>query len=116
MTFINPNRHFPQKATYWEQKKQDGFGGESWEPPISISCRWEDMTSEELSVAYKTEGEIVLAASIVYTPTPLKSGGYLCKGETTEANPSRLPTAYVIRMTTDTPSIKNDCAEYVARL
>lgn len=116
MSYINPAKYFPQKATYWSQKKQDGFGGEEWEPPVVISCRWESITDEALSPAYKVVGEAVVSRSTVYTPSPLIEGGYLYLGETTDANPSRLKGAFVIRAVMMTPGVRDTFREHTAHL
>jgi hypothetical protein len=84
--------------------------------PVIISCRWESVTDETLSVAYKVPGETVVSRSIVYTPSPLVEGGYLYLGETTDANPSRLKGAFVIRAVMMTPGVRDTFREHVAHL
>jgi hypothetical protein len=123
MSYINPatrSEHYPQKATYWSQKKQDGYGGETWEIPILINCRWEDYSEETLSVAYRVESETVTSGAHVFTTFPLIEGGYLFLGETTEANPTRLKVgplrAYAIRKTSGTPGVRGGYMEHVSFL
>lgn len=116
MSYIRPTKYFPQKATYWSQTQQDGYGGEAWLSPIVIDCRWESATDEALSVAYKVSGEAVVSRSVVYTPAPVIEGGYLYLGETTEANPSRLKGAFVIRAVMMTPGLRDTFREHAAHL
>jgi hypothetical protein len=116
MSYINPARNFPQKATYWAQSKQDGYGGETWVTPVIIACRWERITDETLSVAYKVAGETVVSRSVVFTETPLLQGAYLFLGETAEQNPSRLKGAYVIRSIVEIPFLDGTFSEYSSYL
>lgn len=123
MSYINPAyrpEHYPQKATYWGQKKQDGFGGETWDTPVLVDCRWENYTEETLSVAYRSEGETVVSNAHVFTTIPLLEGGYLFLGESTEADPSRLRVgnsrAYPIRKVSGTPGVRGGYMEHVAFL
>lgn len=123
MTYLNPaGRHerYTQKATYWSQRKQDGYGGEDWDAPVLILCRWEDFMEEQLAFGNRAEGETQSSNAHVFTMVPLQEGGYLYKGETTEANPSRLRVghhrAFVIRKVAYTPSVKGEYAENTAFL
>lgn len=117
MTFLNPvARSFPHKATYWAQQAQDGFGGENWLDPVLIDCRWESMSLEVLSVAYKAIGEETIDDSVVYTRVPLKEGGYLYLGESAATNPTTVKKAYVIRSTSVVPSLNGRISEYTSRL
>lgn len=117
MSFISAARSFPQKATHWAQQGQLGFGGESWAFPVIIKCRWEDLTDEALSVAYKVSGEIIVSNSLVYTPTPLKQGDYIMLGESVVEIPSTLTgRAFIIRQVMTIPSLDGSWAEYTAKL
>jgi hypothetical protein len=121
VSYLNPAarpEHYPQKATYWSQKKQDGYGGETWEAPVLIDCRWENYEEERLSVSYRATGETVDSSAHVFTMIPLLEGGYLFLGESTEANPTRLRVglrrAYVIRKVSGTPGLRGGYSEYIA--
>lgn len=116
MSYARSNRHFPHKATYWSQMRKDGYGGESWVAPVVVACRWDDATTEELSVAYKVSGESVISNAKVYTEDGLVQGGYLYLGESTEANPSRLKGAFVIRRVTSLASPTGRFFEHAAYL
>ncbi len=123
MTYLDPTRRverYSVTATYWAQKKQDGYGGESWVTPVQIQCRWEDFVEEQLSVAYRAEGETQTSNAHVWSMVPLIEGGYLFKGISTDANPSRLRVghlkAFIIRKVAMTPSVKGDYTEYTAFL
>jgi hypothetical protein len=131
MTYLNPSRYFPEKCTYWAQKLvaspgvsygQDGYGGEAWENPVVLSCRWEDAEMERLSVAYRAEGETVTSNAHVYTKEKLLEGGYIYRGVSTEANPSRIvgpdghQVAFVIRSISQVTGLKGDFVQNVALL
>lgn len=116
MSYINPGKYRFQKTTYWSQATQDGFGGETWAAPIVIDCRWEVITDEMLSIAYRASGEDIVSRSVVYTPYLLEEGGYLYLGQSVEANPSRLQGAFVIRTSSIVPSVRNENNSFVAYL
>jgi len=37
------NRNLPEIAVYWGNPKNNGYGGFTYNDPVEISCRWEEM-------------------------------------------------------------------------
>jgi hypothetical protein len=113
MSFLNPNRQYPQKATYWSRLAGDGFGSEGgWDAPLVIECRWESVTDEQLSSFYAPAGEIELSRSWVFTKTRLETGNYLYLGIISSVLPVDIKGAFVIRTVNIIPGIRADYFEY----
>lgn len=65
-----------QKAVYWGNPRQDGFGHMTYDPPIEIDCHWEDR-EQLLSL---NEGEKIISRAMVYVPQTLAVNGLLYLG------------------------------------
>lgn len=117
MSFVNPVRYFPQKATYWVKLSGDGFGSESgWQLPQLISCRWESIIEEQLSSFYSPSGEIEIARSVVFTPNKLYTGNYLYLGASSSSLPTSVLGAFVIRSIGEIIGVRGDYTEFSSYL
>jgi hypothetical protein len=117
MSYLNSTRRRPNKATYWAPGPPSGYGSQiSYIAPREIRCRWEQVTDEELSVAYKVSGETNTSRSIVYCNEPLELGGYLFFGASTKSLPAEQIGAFPIRAVSAIPSVSGGLTEYAAYL
>ena len=96
---------FPHTATYWPIKADDGFGGQTFDEPITLDVRWQDRRElirddegrEKVSrhVVYLVEGE----ASIV-------EGGWMARGDkTATADPRQAGGAAVVQQVEQSSSL-----------
>jgi hypothetical protein len=69
-------RRLNQKAAYWGNPQEDGYGGKLYDDPIEIDCRWED-TNQIILMA---NGEELLSRAIVFTEQDLEENGLLYLG------------------------------------
>lgn len=72
-------RNMNQQATYWATNTPDGFGGFNFASPVLISCRWQDKDT----LVRNSEGDEVVANSVVYVDRQLAQEGWLCVGDLT---------------------------------
>ncbi len=103
---------YRQDATYWGSPTPDGFGGQTYDAPIAIKCRWEDKAEQFTSIT----GEIDVSRAIVFVPDPVKVGGYLLLGSSIATSPLTVTGAEEIRQIMDIPSIRNASREIRAFL
>jgi len=96
-------RRCTQTAVYWGNPQPDGYGGYTFDDPVEINCRWEDVT---VMIADQTGAskEEIEARSVVYVTEDLDIGGMLYLGtlddltSTEEASPINIERGvYVIR-------------------
>ena len=94
-----------QTAVYWGNPVDDGYGGMTYDDPVEIPCRWEDV-SELVTAA---DGEQYVTKAQILTPNDLEVNGYLMLGELTDLNsdqsdsPDEVLTAHRIRRIAKTP-------------
>jgi len=91
-----------QTATYWGNPKTSGWGGETFDAPISISVRWHDR--QILFVDYA--GNEVKSKAIVLVDRDLDLGGFLYLGTSTNGDPGTVDGAMEIRAFYKTPSMQ----------
>lgn len=106
-----------QKAVYWGNPTEDGYGGLTFDDPVEIYCRWEDKTQ----ILGAITGNQVLGYSetsraIVYLLQDVTEEGYLWLGELTDLDsyldssdgtyidPRTVPNAHIIKRFEKTPS------------
>ncbi len=81
------------KCMYWSNPVPDGYGGYTFQPPIELKCRWEDINERFITDA-NTED---LSKSKVYVDRDLMVGGYLLEGLGEDidltGNPENITTA-----------------------
>lgn len=99
-----------QKAVYWANPVNDGYGGRSFDDAIEIDVRWEDR--QELFI--DASGEEVRSRSVVYVAIDMSSGEYLYLGilaglsSTEEGDPLTVSSAYAIRAFRKIPNVAGD--------
>jgi len=107
-------RRCTQTAVYWGNPQPDGYGGYTFDDPVEINCRWEDVT---VMIADQTGAskEEIEARSVVYVTEDLDIGGMLYLGtlddltSTEEASPINIERGvYVIRRFAKIPSLSGD--------
>jgi hypothetical protein len=65
-----------QTAVYWGNPQKDGYGGFTYDDPVEIDCRWEDMTQ----VVRSLNGEEFISRGEVFVNTVLEENGLLYLG------------------------------------
>lgn len=104
-----------QKAVYWEVSGPDGYGNYTYEDPVEIDCRWEDISEKYVARG----GDEKISRSVVYVDRSMKEGSYLKKGELDSAtldSPIDDADAFQIMRFSDVPDIKNQANLYQAYL
>ncbi len=102
-----------QIAVYWPNPETDGYGSYTFDPPVEVTCRWD----EEIEKIIQDAGdEIISRASVLLGFDPEK-GAYLYRGTiadlitiygiTDYLNPLNVVNAYPIRVVYLTPDIRN---------
>lgn len=70
-------RNMNQTATYWAPLGSDGFGGKTYDEPVTIACRWQDKADRIRTPS----GDEYVSASVVYVDRALAVDGMLALGE-----------------------------------
>ena len=65
-----------QSAVYWGNPQDNGYGGFTYDDPVEIKCRWEDMHQ----VVTATNGEEVVSRAVVYVDVDLEENGVIYLG------------------------------------
>ena len=65
-----------QKAVYWGNPVNDGYGGHTFDTPVEILTRWEDKTGTFMS----NRGEQLYSKGEVYTLQDVDENGWLFLG------------------------------------
>jgi len=74
-----------QRAVLWVRSDTpDNYGRFSYEEPVEIRCRWEDVAKEFRD----SQGQTVMANSIVYVDRIIKVGDMLRRGEISSDEPA----------------------------
>ncbi len=58
------SKSLKQKAVYWGNPQNDGYGGFTYDDPIEIDCRWEDAT--QVFDANDDKGTKFISRAVVY--------------------------------------------------
>ena len=69
-----------QTAVYWAPSGIDDFGRPTWDDPVELDCRWEDVAEEFIDAA----GERQLSAAKVFVESDVEVHGVLMLGELTD--------------------------------
>ena len=90
-----------QKCVYWGNPQTDGFGGNIYDDPIEIKCRWEDKIETDYGwFSSGHPGNIRLSKASVLVLQDLETEGYLWLGTLTAlktAYPTTYTTPYRVR-------------------
>jgi len=102
-----------QKAAYWKRSSVDKFGKYSYEDPILIDCRWEDVRQEYRD----SKGQICYSQSVVYVDREMSVGDCLAKTSTLPetANP-KAEGGFEIHSMEQIPTLKATKTLFVAYL
>lgn len=65
-----------ETAVYWGNPVEDGYGGKTFDDPIEISCRWENVNQ----IVSDEKGVETTCRGLVYTTQDVKEEGYLYRG------------------------------------
>lgn len=93
---------YHQKATYWANPVQGGFGGITFDAPIILDVRWEDRVEEFVTV----EGAEMRSKAVVHTQQETDLGGYLMLGETADTDPTAISGALKIQRSDQIPDLR----------
>lgn len=69
-------RHLNQTIVYWGNPVPDGYGGYTFDDPIELECRVEEVTE----VIRSTMDEEIISRATVYMDRRLDRGGYVWVG------------------------------------
>jgi hypothetical protein len=78
---MNINKLFKQKALYWGNPVQNGYGGYTFDLPLVLAVRWEDIANDFID----SEGVHTVSNSIVYVTQDVVTGGYFSLLDSEEA-------------------------------
>lgn len=99
-----------QTALYWANPVKDGYGGYTFDSPVEIKVRWEDVTT----VVNDIMGKEVVSDAKILTPIDLDSQGYLYLGQLADfdssvdlTNPKAVDGTYSIVKIEKIPMIKS---------
>lgn len=56
-----------QTAVYWGNPQNDGYGGYTYDDPVEISCRWDEITqlvTDEDSRQFTSDAEIIVLQDV----------------------------------------------------
>lgn len=105
---------YNQQATYWGAPTQDGYGAWHFSAPQSLLVRWENTTEEFVD----QQGADRISRAIVWIPETLdpEIGGYLYLGDSAEADPTTLKSAWAIQRVDEIPDLRGLTSETRAYL
>lgn len=96
-----------QQALYWEVAVKDGKGGHTFADAVIIDCRWEDITTDQIS----DKGEKIVSSTTVYVDRDVLLDGYLAKYENElpliTDNPEKIREAFKIVKFNKLPNLRN---------
>lgn len=99
---------FPHTATYWGNPQPDGYGGWSFDAPVTLDpdtgtgVRWQDRV--ELFV--DDAGQEVRSQAVVYPQQALALNGWLLRGTSAAADPREVDGALPIRQVGKTDNLR----------
>ena len=99
---------YNQKATYWANPVQGGFGGITFDAPIVLNVRWEDRTERFTDMA----GQEQISRAVVYTDRDLDLGGYLVLDESVATDPTQVEGALYVQRSDEIPDLRGLNIEY----
>jgi hypothetical protein len=104
-----------QTAIWWKKGSPDQYGTNSFEAPIEVPCRWEEVGQEYLSA----QGEKQLSRAIVYVDRKMVMGDRLAPGpldSDTPDDPIEHAGSYLIERFDVLPNLKNTESLFTAYL
>lgn len=104
-TFIR--RTLVQTAVYWGNPTGDGEGGNTYDAPVEVKCRWQDRKQ----VIMEDNGEKMLSRALAFVEQELDYNGLLYLGtladldSTQEADPSTITDICIIKRFEKIPAL-----------
>jgi hypothetical protein len=103
-----------QTAVYWGNPVNDGYGGFTFDDPVEIDCRWENINEVNLGwFSTGFPGNILLSKSSVMVTQDLDLQGYLYLGSLSDfdsaediSNPIDVTGAYQIHRFDKIPMVR----------
>jgi hypothetical protein len=83
-----------QTAVYWGSPSPDGFGGQEYDNPVEISCRWDDVINQVTN----NKGEELVSGAMVLLTQEVDVDGYLYLGTLEELKKIPEPIPQTARM------------------
>jgi len=106
-------RNCIQTAVYWENPKPDGKGGNTYDDPVEIDCRWEEKTEVLSRLGDDRKGEELVSEAQVIVTQDVDEKGYLFLGDLDdldsdeEGTPEKIKGAYRILKFDKIPALRN---------
>lgn len=105
-----------QKETlvWWKLKSANRNGEPNYWPPVELSCRWDDKTTEILA----SDNTTVLSRVEIISQVRLNPGDYVCRGTintiTYWAEPKKNLDSYEVLRGSETPTLRYNDRLYEA--
>lgn len=101
---MNIKGKYKQWAVYWAPLGVNDLGNETFDAPVEIRCRWENLQEEYTDY----QGIVRISKSKVYEIEVLAPGGFLWEGRLADAetDPLAMPTASKIGAYNSVPSLR----------
>lgn len=97
---------YKQTAVYWGNPDPDGFGGCTFDDPVEIICRWDDVTK----VISDGKGNVIISRAVVMVAQDVDEEGMLFLGTLDdldsgqEDNPKSVSGAFTIKQVNKIPA------------
>ena len=102
-------RQYKQDAVYWGNPQENGSGGFTFDDPIEIKCRWEDIKQ----VVTDKKGNEITSRAVVYVKQDLDEEGMIYLGtlddltSAMEIDPKTVENAFIIKRFAKIPSLQS---------
>jgi hypothetical protein len=93
--------YLKQDVTYWSTTPLS-YGGYSYAAPVTVKGRWE----ERAEIFRTPAGDEQASAAVVFLAADVAPGDYIFLGESTETDPTDLPTAVQVKQFTKIPDLR----------
>jgi len=106
-----------QKALWWKRLEANEYGRYSYDAPVEIDCRWDDVA--DLGRKPSPPSEKIASSTVVYVDRVMTPGDKLREGgleSSTESDPENDEGALVIERFVVTPNLKATESLYTAYL
>lgn len=100
-------RQYKQDAVYWGNPQSDGEGGFTFDDPVEIKCRWEEIKQTMID----KKGTEMLSRAVVFVKQDLDEEGILYLGtlddltSAEEIEPKDVENAFIIKRFAKVPSL-----------
>ena len=100
-------RQYKQDAVYWGNPQSDGSGGFTFDDPVEIKCRWEDIKQ----IVTDKKGNEIASRAVIYVKQDLDEEGMIYLGtlddltSAMEIDPKEVENAFIIKRFAKVPSL-----------